>query len=89
MRTVYKYPIQENRHGFALEIPFTAKFLYVHLQQAAPYAWFEVSLDEVLTRREFVIIGTGSPIPEYAKYLGTYLSEYQNFVWHLYELVKI
>lgn len=88
MKTIFKYPVHE-KEVFKIELPVGSQFLKCDLQRGFPKMWIEqpVVFSEV-EMRCFVIHGTGWNIPENHRYLGTYQSEYQTFVWHLYEVRK-
>ena len=57
--------------------------------QEAPHVvdfWAEGSLEAEGTDRTFLVVGTGQPIPEGARWWGTTGRTADNLVWHLYEI---
>ena len=85
-RQIWKYPISLSDGGkLSGTFPARARPLYFGLQDDTPTLWMEVQLGEFPnTERAFEIIGTGHPISEDAKYIGTLMMP--PFVWHLYEV---
>jgi len=48
--------------------------------------WAEDSDDAPTVERTFLVVGTGHPIPEGARYIGTCPRTPLGLVWHLYEV---
>ncbi|MEV6614259.1 hypothetical protein AB0N31_10625 [Streptomyces sp. NPDC051051] len=48
--------------------------------------WAEGSLEEPGADRTFLVVGTGQPIPDGARWWGTTARTADGLVWHLYEL---
>ena len=49
--------------------------------------WAERTIGAAATARRFQVFGTGHPLPENARYVGT-CPRMSGLVWHLYELVS-
>lgn len=84
MKRVYKFEVNE-RKPFTAELTEVRRFLKVGLQQGTPVMWYEIYPDTKIEKCTFMIFATGCDIPDGYEYKGTYLSEGQSFVWHLYE----
>jgi len=50
--------------------------------------WAEHDDSKPVRRRTFQVFGTGHPLPEGARYVGTAPRTAEGLVWHLYELVS-
>lgn len=84
---IYKYPLNIDDEQ-TVELPVGAEILTVQLQHGRPHIWAAVDEDQPnLEARKLLTIGTGNPMPEVGKYLGTYqtASGGEAFVWHLFE----
>lgn len=87
---IWKYPIATARMS-VLNVPEGAQFLNLAMQRETITLWFMVDPQAVKFERSVVVVGTGEGIhsrPEALKYLGTVLTADENFVWHVFELVK-
>lgn len=90
MRTIYRYPIVIT-DTYSLELPLGAKFLHVDQLARAPHTpsmWFLVDPERELVIREFAILGTGNPVPDYVapqEHLGTF-QDLLGLVWHVFEV---
>lgn len=83
MRTIWKFAMQTFRETFS--IPRRSTFLTTQLQDDVPTLWFEVDSEAATEQREFVVCGTGGPLPQgNRKYLGTFQKGW--FVGHIYEV---
>lgn len=91
-KAVFKYVPEMGQFGsFELELPLGARFLKVAMQHGLPTLWFEVSQDVPTHVRDFLIVGTGQPLPipnegHALNYLETFFDG--AYVWHLYEVIK-
>lgn len=86
MKTIFKFPIDKSI--MHVELPKDAKFIYAQVQNGMPQMWFELDTEREKTTRTFIIHPTGGEIAENHLHLWTCLSQFQNFVLHLYEEVK-
>lgn len=83
MITIWKYPlalvdVQE------VTMPQCADILTVQVQDGVPCLWAIVDTAYGLTSRKFHIFGTGKPIRDGLKYIGTFQTP--PFVWHVFEV---
>lgn len=85
MKSIWKYPLHLTDSQY-FEIPAGAKPLCIHLQKGTPTVWFEVNLANSKKSREILIIGTGRMISQIERftYLGSFLTNEDDFVWHVY-----
>ena len=87
-KRICKYQVQV-KDSFSIEMPRNAHILDVQLQQEVPYIWAMVDTDEEVETRNFKVIGTGNPIPEFSKgygYIGTFQLSGGSLVFHLLEV---
>lgn len=82
--TVFKYPLSLKDGPQLLHLPVNAKLLRVACQNEKPNIWALVDPYGNKEVREFVVIGTGYPVPENAQYIGS--CDDRIFVWHVFEL---
>jgi hypothetical protein len=68
-----------------IELGMPAKFLYAAIQKDSPQVWVQHCPEStVKVAAEIRIYGTGEPIDEGFEFLGTYLEDNGNYVWHVY-----
>ena len=84
MKTIWKYFFEFPQSTIAM--PKGAKIVHVDVQRGEPQMWVLVESTAEKELRTFVVHGTGHPIPEYHKYVGTY--QEAPFVWHIFEEVR-
>ena len=85
MKVVYKYEVSPER-GKSVELPADARIIHVGEQGDILMLWAEHGWPDANTShvtRHFDVFGTGQPIPEDARHLGTFFDG--PFVWHVYE----
>jgi hypothetical protein len=88
-RRVFKYPVSGSalvaNHGmFDLELPIGAQVVHVSMQHGQLCLWALVDPDAAAERREFVMCGTGHPVPENATHVQSFLMDDGEFVWHIF-----
>lgn len=92
MEQIYKYVIDPRRLSNFFWIPEQAEFLSVQTQgdeNEQLCMWFKVNPGNTPERRDFIVVGTGHNIPEYAtnpKFLGTCQMCKGRLVWHVFEI---
>lgn len=88
MHRIYKYAIPDQEE-FTLDLPAKAEALHVDVQHNKPFVWALVDPDEKVTKRTFRVVPTGVDILESYKlaYVGTFLIDNGNLVFHLFEKV--
>lgn len=92
MRAVHKFPIP-TLHRFFIEMPRSAYLLHVAPQgggpDATPQLWASVDIAQKETeRRNFMLVATGEPYDATrAIYIGTFIIDDGNLVFHLFELL--
>lgn len=84
-RVIHKYPL--NGPSVQIHMPVGAEILHIEEQHGKPCIWALHDQDEPLGKlRYFDTYGTGHVIPtNKSSYVGTFLSEGGQFVWHVFE----
>lgn len=82
MRTIHKFPVRLGGPS-AIQLPITARVVSFAEQNGGLFIWAELDTSEPRASREFIIVGTGHPIPADAAHRGTCAQA--PFIWHLYE----
>lgn len=83
MKTIWKYPLKIEQLNY-ISVPKGYESLCVQMQDEVPTLWIKV---ESSNEPEQVVIetyGTGHPIFNDGKYLGTY--QVSNLVFHVFEV---
>ena len=87
MRTIYResVPVDGEWHTITLhQQGGVGGILHVGCrQEGAVEFWHMVRSGGVATEYEFLVVGTGHPIPDGATYVGTMVTPNGVFVWHL------
>ena len=84
MKTIYKYQVTPTDPRLEIELPGSAKVVFVGSQLVGVVNfWVELDPEVVKHKRIFVLHGTGHDIPDNHDYIGSVLDS--PFVWHLYE----
>ena len=90
MLTIFKYRLELSSRQY-IEVPCDAEFLTVQLQRGEICLWAVVDPGKVNVSQEFVIRGTGHPLPdksfEILQFLGTVQTQ-DAYVWHVFRVVK-
>lgn len=84
MKTIWKFeiPVAES---FGVGMPSGAEILSVQVQRGFPCVWAIVDSEAPQTTRYFCIRGTGHPLGEVGKYIGTFQVHGGELVFHLFE----
>lgn len=71
------------------QMPVKSELLHVAFQHGVPHIWFRCCPDSPKETRYLMFTGTGIPIDggEY-KFIGTLLTDDQNFVFHVFEVMQ-
>lgn len=85
MREVWKYALPIGG-TFAVSMPADAQPVAVQLQGGKGWMWALGSPDAPRAYRHFKIFGTGHPIPDGARHVGTFQELGGALVWHLFEV---
>lgn len=83
---IYKYPIIVTDE-FELTLPQGAEILHVAVQNHRPYLWVLIDPKHDSETRRFAVRGTGHPVSEDLRYLGSFLLYDDTFVGHLFERI--
>jgi hypothetical protein len=84
MKTVWKFPLDSDRS--IIKAPGLGSTLLVDTQGIYWCAWCEVDTDKRDYAREFLIIGTGHPMPDDSEgFIHSNSWQQGPFVWHAYE----
>jgi len=87
MKTIHKYRLSIADHQ-TIQIPYGSEVVHIGLDTSGtPCVWARVETEEPMAERQFWIVGTGQPQPEFpantcTDYLGTFVQD--QFVWHVY-----
>lgn len=84
-RVVWKKELQPGLGRY--ELPRNAYAISVAMQHGRPQMWFVCDPDQKMAEvRWFLLTGTGHPFDnESLRFVGTMLTEDQNFVFHVFE----
>jgi len=84
-RAMYRYEVQVDDQPH----PFFLTSGPVHVAAPSPNVvefWAENRGDEDGRQRAFQVFGTGQPLPDFARWVGTCDRTPGGLVWHLYEV---
>jgi hypothetical protein len=81
MKTIYKYPLEVN--VCKIELPLGSRVVCVHEQNNTPTLWIEQDPSNSKMDCKFAVIGTGRPVPEDGRYIGSCFIGPN--VWHVYQ----
>jgi hypothetical protein len=92
MQVIYKYIVDSqsmHQHIFAVTLPLEAKVLTVQKQGENTCMWVLQNLqgNGPFQERRFVKIGTGQPVAENYKYIGTVQEMGGALIWHYFEVL--
>jgi hypothetical protein len=83
MRTIWKFAVTT---PMVVRLPPEAQILTIQLQDNSPQMWVLLDAERPTTPRQFVVVGTGQPLPEGPlTYCGTFQLEHQHVVFHVFE----
>lgn len=86
---IHKYPLRLGGETNNISMPKGAQLLHVAAQETPVYeaqvcVWALVDPKERVVTRQFLIVGTGHPVPA-GKYVGTALMDGGALVWHVFD----
>lgn len=84
MKTIYKYPFSVTDE-FSLTLPVGARVLCVQTQNDLPCLWAIVDPDAAKEERTFFVRGTGHPLGDVGRYIGTFQMRGGSLVFHVFE----
>ena len=86
-KTIWKYPILVQDY-FEIAMPIGAQILTVQMQNGVPCIWVVVKsgIDVASENRRFTVHGTGHPVGENEKYIGTFQMANGALVFHTFEV---
>jgi hypothetical protein len=86
MKTIHKFHLRAAR--ITLALPKVAVVLGVHLQRDEPMIWALVDTEAPKESRTFETFGTGYELPQkgLGRFVGTFLTADETFVWHVFEM---
>lgn len=88
-KNIFKYPLEITDEQ-TIEMPVNARILTVKTQGNQICLWALVTPDHTLEKRKIRIYGTGHPVDmENIIYIGTTMTEGENFVWHVFEVISV
>ena len=83
--TIWKYPLQlTDRQSFRM--PIGALILSLQVQYEIPCLWALVDPKERTEERAFRIYGTGHPVDEIGRFLGTFQIHNGALVFHVFDV---
>jgi len=71
MKVIYKFPLKTTDYQ-EIYLPVDAEILTVQTQRGVPCLWALVEEDDRMTKHGITIVGTGHPVGDVGKYIGTY-----------------
>ena len=95
MKEVWKYPVPFPKPEFTIYMPAGAEALTMKVQEGDPYdpesfdiivMWALVDPEAVPIGYDFILVGTGNPIPDeidWTQHIDSVITG--DFVWHLFE----
>jgi len=83
MKTIWKFPLAGNAEQY-ISMPAGAEVIAVQEQFGAVQAWAIVDPAKPLRVVQIIIRGTGQPLGEVGKYVGTFQMEGGGFVFHAF-----
>lgn len=86
MKRIYKYPVRIDDVQ-TIDLPQGAQVLSVQVQDGSPYIWACVNPSAVSEPRQFHLYGTGHPIEDLLRFIGTFQLFGGRLVYHLFEEV--
>lgn len=84
MKMIYKYPLNLDSR-VVVKMPAGAEVLAVQVQRSTPCLWAVVDPEAPVEVRYFKIFGTGQPLDERGRYVGTFQMCGGDFIWHVFE----
>lgn len=92
MKVVYKYIVDSqsmHQHIFVVTLPLGAEILTVQKQREQTCMWVLQDLqgNGSFQERRFVKIGTGQPVADNYKYIGTVQELEGALIWHYFEVL--
>lgn len=84
MKTIYKYPVPV-ADSFSIFLPKGAEILTVQTQGEGAYVWAIVEPGGGVRKRDFCLRGTGHPLGDVGRYIGTFQLRGGSIVFHLFE----
>lgn len=82
-KTVYKYPLAITDVTI---LSLTGQVLYFAEQHGRLTIWAEHDQNVEPVLRQFQVVGTGHPVPDDGRFLGSTVTTGGHFVFHLYEV---
>ncbi len=94
LNTVWKYVLEVKDGVQEIKIPAWGNILDIKMMNNDIAMWVQVSPENSLQTRRFIVYGTGHPHDNYKlSYVGTCLHRNENItrtlVWHIFEVNKI
>ena len=88
MRTIRQYPFNID-DVVIMRFPLGGRVVHVAMEGDSPTMWILIDTDSTtIVMREFYIVKTDSPIPNYVRtHIGTFQEETADnlFVWHVFD----
>jgi hypothetical protein len=85
MKVVWKFPLHLSAGESASRVmPKGSALVRFAIQDDVPTLWCLCDPEAPKEDRYFIVVGTGHPLPEDCKYIGS--TDHGPFVWHAFEL---
>ncbi len=84
MKRVFKYDAPVGYH-LIIQMPRGAEILSLHVQRNVPRIWALVDPSAEIENRHFAVVATGDIAPDGASFVGTFLLDGGDLVFHLFE----
>lgn len=86
--TIWKYSLDTTDNQQVM-MPLEARLLSVQTQGGSPQLWALVDPKARQVQRRIRIYGTGNPVGEYGKFVGTYQLAGGSLVFHVFDLGEL
>lgn len=84
-RVVHKFAVSFLGDLGPVQMPVGAEVLHADCQGNQVFVWALVDPDAEMETRRFGVFGTGHPVPEDARHIGTCIERNWGLVWHVFE----
>ena len=86
MKAIWKFPLSVVDGIQSRNIPIGSSFCHAGNDPRGPgvAVWFAVDSAMGEELKNFMVVGTGHPLPEHSQYLGS--AAQNGFIWHILQL---
>jgi hypothetical protein len=88
VRRMFRYVVPVDDRAYPFSLSHSPVAVAAHNDSRAVEFWVEDTSGAPAVRRWFRVFGTGHPLPDDARWVGTCQRTPAGLVWHLYEVSK-